>query len=457
MSQSSRITRRTVLRGLGTALALPWLESMTTAAGVASGAAGAAGAAAPAGSGPLRMAFLYVPNGVHLPAWRPIGEGSDFALPTTLEALAPFKDELIAFTGLAQHTGEALGDGPGDHARSLSTFLTGVHPRKTDGADIRVGISADQVAAQKVGRQTRFASLELGIDRGGQSGNCDSGYSCAYSSNISWRTETTPMSKEVNPRLVFDRLFANQSKDESTAARARRELYKKSVLDFVAEDAEALKRRLGRTDQRKVEEYLTSVREIEQRISRAEGTSAVADLPDFARPQGVPQDNREHIKLMLDLMVLAFQGDVTRIGTFMFANEGSTKSYPFIDVPEGHHDLSHHGGNAHKHEQLVKINRYHISQLAYFLGRLKAIPEGDRTLLDNAMIVYGSGLGDGNRHNHNDLPILMAGRGGGSIRAGRHIKFERETPLNNLFVTMLDRMGAPVESLGDSTGPLDLS
>jgi hypothetical protein len=403
------------------------------------------------------MAFLYVPNGVHMPAWRPEGVGADFALPSILEPLAAFRDELLVFSGLAQHTGEALGDGPGDHARSLSTFLTGVHPRKTDGADIRVGVSVDQVAAQKVGRQTRFASLELGIDRGGQSGNCDSGYSCAYSSNIAWRTETTPMSKEVNPRLVFDRLFASQVKDESESARARRDLYKKSVLDFVAEDAESLRRRLGRTDQRKVDEYLTSVREIEQRISKAETASAVQDLPDFARPQGVPQDNREHIKLMLDLMVLAFQGDVTRISTFMFANEGSTRSYPFIGVPEGHHDLSHHGGNPRKHEQITKINRYHISHLAYFLDRLRSIKEGDKTLLDNAMILYGSGLSDGNRHNHNDLPILLAGRGGGTIRGGRHIKLDRETPLNNLFLSMLDRIGAPVDSLGDSTGRLDVS
>jgi hypothetical protein len=454
MSQTRRITRRTVLRGLGTAVALPWLESMGRAADVASAASGAATAS---GAGPLRMAFLYVPNGVHMPCWRPQEDGPISALPPTLEALAPMKDDLIVFSGLAQRTGFAMGDGPGDHARSLATFLTGVHPRKTDGADIRVGISADQVAAQKVGRLTRFPSLELGIDRGGQSGSCDSGYSCAYSSNISWRTETTPMPKEVNPRLVFDRLFASRSKDESAAARAKRELYNKSVLDFVAEDADSLKRRLGRTDQRKVEEYLTSVREIEKRIDAVGGASEAADLPGFARPQGVPQDNREHIKLMLDLMVLAFQGDVTRIGTFMFANEGSTKSYPFIGVPEGHHDLSHHGGNPHKHEQLIKINRYHISHLAYFLGRLKEIQEGDRTLLDNAMIVYGSGLSDGNRHNHNDLPILMAGRGGGTIRGGRHIKLDQETPLNNLFLAMLDRMGVPVDSLGDSTGRLDIS
>ncbi len=321
-----------------------------------------------------------------------------------------------------------------------------------------MGVSADQVAAQKVGRQTRFPSLELGIDRGGQSGNCDSGYSCAYSSNISWRTETTPMPKEVNPRLVFDRLFASRSKDETAAARAKRELYNKSVLDFVAEDADsaqATARPHRPAQARRVPHLGPRDRAADRRAPRRLGRRPTC--PTSPARTGVPQDNREHIRLMLDLMVLAFQGDVTRIGTFMFANEGSTKSYPFIGVPEGHHDLSHHGGNPHKHEKLIKINRYHVAQLAYFLGRLKTIQEGDGTLLDNAMIVYGSGLSDGNRHNHNDLPILLAGRGGGTIRTGRHIKLDKETPLNNLFLAMLDRMGVPVDSLGDSTGRLDIS
>jgi hypothetical protein len=447
MTQKSwHLSRRTVLRGLGTAIALPWLEAMAPAA-----PAVARGSAKP----PLRMAFLYVPNGVHMADWTPKEVGTSFTLPHILEPLAPVKDELLVLTGLAQRNAEALGDGGGDHARSLATFLTGCHPQKTDGANIRAGISVDQVAATKLGAKTRFGSLELGCDRGAQSGNCDSGYSCAYSSNISWRTESTPMAKEVNPRLVFDRLFAGQIAGETAAARAKRALYRRSILDFVAEDAATLKARLGVADQRKVEEYLAAVRELELRLGRAE-ESSLADLPKTAKPQGVPKDYEQHIRLIYDLMVLAFQGDVTRISTFMYANEGSNKSYEFLSVPEGHHDLSHHGNDAKKHEKIKKINRFHITQLAYFLGKLKATREGEGTLLDHAMIVYGSGISDGDRHNHDDLPILLAGKGSGTIRSGRHVKLDKSTPLNNLYLAMLDRMGAPVDRLGDSTGRLDV-
>jgi hypothetical protein len=315
-------------------------------------------------------------------------------------------------------------------------------------------VSVDQIAALQVGGQTRFPSLELGIDRGAQSGNCDTGYSCAYSSNISWRTESTPMAKEVNPRLVFDRLFASRAGTGSAATRARRDLYKKSILDYVAEDAATLKGRLGISDQRKVEEYLTAVREIERRVDRT-SDQAGGDRPDFARPAGVPREFQEHVRLLCDLMVLAFQGDVTRISTFMFANEGSNRSYPFIDVPESHHDLSHHGGDPKKHEKIKKINRFHVSQFAYFLNKLKSIQEGEGNLLDNSMIVYGSGISDGNRHNHNDLPILLAGKAGGTIQTGRHVKVEKDTPLNNLYLSLLDRMGAPVDRFGDSTGRLE--
>jgi hypothetical protein len=445
MKPTGEISRRTVLRGLGTAIALPWLEAMSSPAVRAASTAGA-----PA---PLRMAFFYVPNGVHIPAWIPEAVGSSFELPATLEPLAAFKDDLIVLSGLAQQNGFALGDGPGDHARALGSFLTGAHPLKTDGAQIRAGISVDQVAAEKIGSLTRFRSLELGIDRGAQAGNCDSGYSCAYSSNISWRSETTPVAKEVNPRLVFDRLFASRNQDESAAARARRELYRKSILDFVTDDASSLVRRLGATDKRKLEEYLTCVRDLEVRIARSEEGTNV-DLDGVTRPAGIPEHYQQHIRLMFDLLVLAFQGDITRVGTFMYANEGSTKSYAFFGVPEGHHDLSHHGGNPEKHEKLKKINRFHIEQFAYLLGKLKSIHEGDATLLDRAMLVYGSGLGDGNRHNHNNLPILLAGRGGGTIQTGRHIKYETQTPLNNLYLSLLDRMETPVDALGDSTGRL---
>ena len=437
-----------MLRGLGAAVALPWLDAMAPAAGVVGGHGGASRGA------PKRMAFLYVPNGVNMADWTPKEEGRDFQLPFILEPLQAFKDELLVLTGLAQDGGEAHGDGGGDHARSLASFLTGVHPLKTD-TNIRAGVSVDQVAAQKVGKLTRFPSLELGIERGAQAGACDTGYSCAYSSNISWRTPSSPMAKEVNPRLVFDRLFTAPALGMSGSERAKRDFYRRSILDFVSEDASQLRNRLGTTDRRKVDEYLTAVRELEVRVAGAETAAAASSLPDGAkRPTGIPQSYTEHVRLMTDLMVLAFQGDVTRVSTFLFANEGSTRAYPFIGVPEGHHDVSHHGGDPKKHEKIKTINRFHVEQFAYLLGKLKAVPEGNGTLLDNMMIVYGSGIGDGNRHNHNNLPIVLAGGGGGTIKTGRHVKYDRNTPLNNLYVSMLDRMGAASESLGDSTGPL---
>jgi hypothetical protein len=399
------------------------------------------------------MAFLYVPNGIHMADWTPKEEGADFALPEILEPLSSFRDDLLVLTNLTQHNAHGLGDGPGDHARSLACFLTGVHPKKTDGADIRVGVSVDQVAAQKIGRQTRIPSLELGCERGGQSGNCDSGYSCAYSSNISWRTENSPMAKEINPRLVFERLFSHGTTGEIGTAQARRERYRLSILDFVADDAQRLRSRLGVTDRRKVDEYLTSVREIERRLVAAE-TAEPIETPDYPVPDGVPKDYRDHVRLMCDMTALAFQADVTRISTFVYSNEGSNRSYRFLDVPEAHHELSHHGGDPKKHAKLRTINRFHIEQFAYLLGKLKAAREGDGSVLDNTMLVYGSGISDGNRHNHNDLPILLAGRGGGTIRGGRHLRYARNTPLNNLYLSMLDRLDIPVSTLGDSQGRL---
>jgi hypothetical protein len=356
-------------------------------------------------------------------------------------------------SGLAQEKGFANGDGPGDHARGLATFLTGVQPFKTDGANIHVGPSVDQIAAQALGNKTRFASIELGIDRGGQSGNCDSGYSCAYSSNISWRSATTPMAKEINPRLVFERLFA----DGGGANRARRDKYRLSILDFVTEDARRLNGKLGATDRRKLDEYLTSVRELETRIARAEQQASKGEeskVPDYPRPTGIPKDFAEHVRLMFDLLALAFQGDVTRVATFVYANEGSTKSYAQIGVPEGHHDLSHHAGDPKKHEKIQKINVYHLGLFAELLDKLKNTREGDGSVLDHSMLVYGSGISDGNRHNHDDLPILVAGKGGGTIKGGRHVVYPRRTPLNNLYLSMLERMDVKIPALGDSKGRL---
>jgi hypothetical protein len=444
MSKSRVISRRMVLRGLGASLALPWLEAMSPAF---AGTGAAKGSAAP-----LRMAFFYVPNGVHMPLWRPKAEGKAFELPAILKPLEKRKDDLLVLTGLTQDKAFGNGDDAGDHARSLATFLTGAQAFKTDGANIHVGESVDQVAARQVGKQTRFGSIELGIDRGGQSGNCDSGYSCAYSSNISWRSPTTPTSKEVNPRLVFERLFAA----DGGANRARRDKYRLSILDFVNEDARRLNSRLGATDRRKLDEYLSSVRELETRIARVEsGTEPEVKTPDYPRPTGVPKDYAEHVRLMFDLLALAFQGDVTRISTFVYANEGSTKSYSFIGVPEGHHDLSHHAGDTKKHEKITTINTFHISLFAGFLDRLAAIKEGEGSVLDHSMIVYGSGISDGNRHNHDDLPILMAGKANGTIKPGRHVVYPRRTPLNNLYLSMLDRLDVKIPGLGDSKGRLN--
>jgi hypothetical protein len=428
-------------------MALPLFEAMHNPLAIAAG-----DSAAPAA--PLRMAFFYVPNGVHMQAWTPKAEGENFELPATLEPLANFKNDLCVLTGLTQRKAEANGDGGGDHARALASFLTGRQARKTAGADIRIGVSVDQVAATEIGRYTRFASLELGCEAGQQSGNCDSGYSCAYSSNISWKSESQPMAKEVNPRTVFERLFTNGRPGESAEARAKRQRYNQSILDFVRDDARLVREKLGATDQRKFDEYLHAVRELEVRITRADAAADRETVAGFPRPTGVPGDYAAHIRLMEDLMVLAFQGDVTRISTMVFANEGSNRSYPFLEVPEGHHDLSHHGNDEKKHEKLKKINLFHVTQFAHFLERLKSIPEGNGTLLDNCMIVYGSGIGDGNRHNHDDLPIVLAGRGSGTIKPGRHVVYSNGTPLNNLYLSMLDRMHVKCESLGDSSARL---
>jgi hypothetical protein len=403
-----------------------------------------------------RMAFVYVPNGAHMADWTPSTVGETFELPYILEPLQPFKAKLIVHSGLACDKARPHGDGPGDHARSLAAFLTGSQAKKTHGADIKVGISVDQVAAQRIGDRTKFASLELGCESGPQAGNCDSGYSCAYSANASWRSESTPNAKEINPRLVFERLFSDGTSAETGQSQAERAADRKSILDFVLEDARDLQRRLGAKDRRKMDEYLISVREIEARIARSEQPAQDA-ASGFAKPAGIPKDFGEHIRLMADLTVLAFQADLTRVATLVIANEGSNRSYAFMDVPEGHHDLSHHGRNAEKQRKIREINRFHITQFAYLLEKLNAVREGERSLLDNSMIVYGSGISDGDRHNHDDLPVLLAGCGGGTIKSGRHVRYDRETPISNLYLAMLDRIDAPTDKLGDSNATLDLS
>ncbi len=440
------VTRRTVLKGVGVSLGLPWLESLQPRQAWGATTSGKETAR------PRRMAFLFVPNGVHMPDWTPERDGYGFRLPYILEPLASVQDDLMVLSGLTHDKGRANGDGPGDHARSASVFLTGAQPRKTAGANIRSGVSVDQFAAQAMGGATKFASLELGCEEGRGAGNCDSGYSCAYSSNISWAAEDRPVGKEINPRLVFERLFG-ENPGQSAAARERRAM-RKSVLDFIYDDARRLRQELGGNDRRKLDEYLSGVREVERRIARADGNRGTTTVDGQQGPAGIPDDYGDHIRLMCDMIVLAFQSDLTRVATFMLANAGSNRSYNPIDVPDGHHSLSHHRGDPKKHAKIRKINRFHVSQLAYLLRKMKAVPEGDGNLLDNSMVVYGSGLSDGNRHNNENLPMLLAGRGGGTLDTGRHVRYEEETPLTNLYLSMLDRFGSPAEFIGDSTGRL---
>ncbi|MEX2173323.1 MAG: DUF1552 domain-containing protein [Pirellulaceae bacterium] len=438
---TKRLSRRTVLKGVGCAMGLPLLEAMVP------GRSLFAAETKP----PLRMAFVTFPNGAIMDAWKPEGEGSAFKLSATMQPLADLQSEITLFTGLAQDNGRSHGAGAGDHARSSASLLTGAHPVKTSGANIRVGQSVDQAAAERVGHLTRLPSLEIGIERGRDAGGCDSGYSCAYSNAVSWKDATTPMAKEINPRLVFERLFGGKQQDNKSLVRRTR--VRQSVLDLVSQQAADLTGRLGQGDRQKVDQYFTSVREIEQRISRAADHKQV-ERPEMDLPEGVPDDLVEHIRLMYDLVALALQTDSTRVVTYMLANEGSNRSYKMAGVNDGHHELSHHREDKDKVEQLRKIDLFLMTEFASFLKKLKSTPEGSGSLLDNCMVLYGSGLSDGNRHRHDDLPIVLAGKAGGSIQSGRHIRLASETPLNNLFLSMLDRMDAGMPTLGDSTGRL---
>ena len=431
-----------MLRGLGTAIALPVLDAMLPRTTLA------ARSHRQLPKPPTRMMWVYTPNGIHMPDWVPEKVGADYELPRTLELLKDFRKDFLVLSGLAQDNAFAHADGGGDHARALASYLTGCHVRKTSGSDIKVGVSADQVAAAQLGHLTRFPSLEVGCEHGGQSGNCDSGYSCAYSNNIAWKSESTPVPKEVNPQSVFDRLFTNGNKSDLE----RRKAEQKSVLDFVRDDAGRLENQLGRNDRRKMDEYLTSVRELEQRIARS-GDEPIP-TPDMNRPSGIPSDFGEHMRLMYDLLAVAFQTDSTRIASFVVANEGSNRSYPMAGVNDGHHEVSHHGRDKTKMEKIAKINRFHVEQFARFLGKMRSIKEGDGTLLDHSMIVYGSCIADGNAHAHDNLPILLAGHGSGTLRPGRHIDYPRKTPLNDLWLSLLDRVNVKVDHLGDSDGRL---
>jgi len=405
------------------------------------------------GKSPVRMAFLFTPNGMSMPQWTPAQAGTLGDLPPVLQSLSSVRDSINILTGLTQYNANALADGPGDHARSAATWLTGVHPHKTAGADIQGGVSVDQVAAMRLGDATQFPSLELGCERGAAAGDCDSGYSCAYSSSIAWQTPSMPLPHETNPRLVFERLFGVADPGETAQSRAMRERNNLSILDFVSDQAKGLRGQLGNRDRLKLDEYMTGVREIEKRLNRTE--SAVNHIVPSQIPSDAPSDFGEHIRLMGDMMVLAFQADLTRVSTLMIANEGSNRAYNEIGVPDGHHEMSHHGTDPERLRKKLAIDTFHVQQVAYILEKMKSIQEPGGSMLDNSFVVFGCGISDGDAHNHDNLPTLLAGKGGGSFQTGRHIVYTDGTPLNNLYLAMLDRFGIPVETLGDSTGELN--
>jgi hypothetical protein len=452
----ANLSRRRFLRGLGACLALPAFETLrpfASSARAAEAGAGAALATSPTGA-PLRMAFVYFPNGAIQPKWWPTGEGADFELQGTLSPLAPVKHELQVFGGLDHVHATPGPDGAGDHARASGTFLTGVRVRKTAGSDIQAGISIDQVAANQIGHLTRFPSLELTCDAVRKSGNCDSGYSCAYQYNLAWRSPNTPVPPEPNPRLLFERLFGSGAPGERNESLKKRQLQQRSILDFVLDDARALQNQLASRDRQKLNEYLQSVREIEKRIEKSEQFGAAPD-PAVQTPDGIPAGFEEYIQIMFDMMLLAFQTDSTRIATFLLANEGSNRAFPEIGIAEGHHYLTHHRNKQDMIAKVAQIDAWYLKHFARFLEKMEQTKDTDgKSLLHNSMIVYGSGNADGNRHTHVNLPILLAGSGGGSLSAGRFVK-HGAVPASNLLLSMADRLGVQgVERHGDSTGRL---
>jgi hypothetical protein len=445
-------SRRHFLRGIGACMALPAFESLVPVKLFAAEAASGTLATTATGA-PLRSAFVYFPNGAIPSAWWPNGEGADFELNRTLQPLQQSKRLIQVLGGLDHKNAEPGKDGGGDHARANGTFLTGVRLKKS-AADIRAGISIDQVMARQIGHLTRFPSLELTCDYVRKSGACDSGYSCAYQYNISWSSPTTPMTPEFNPRLVFERLFGAGSPGQRAENLKHRQEEQRSILDFVLEDARSMQRRLDARDKDKLEQYLTGVREIETRIQKAERFGPARD-PGIETPAGIPTDYEEYVQLMYDILVLAFQTDSTRVATMLVAHDGSNRSFAEIGIPEGHHDLSHHFNNEAKIQKVAEIDLWYVKQFARFLGKLDSTRDVDgNSLLHNSMILYGGGNADGNRHTHTNLPILLAGAGGGTLTPGRFVKHESK-PTTNLFLSMADRLGMrSLERIGDSTGRL---
>jgi hypothetical protein len=434
-----RLARRTFLRGVGAAVALPWLDAMVPALG-----------ASPRPG--LRLGFVYVPNGVFLPNWVPTGEETTFELSRTLKALEPVKSRMVLVTGLSNRQA-AIGAGGGAHSKCSTAWLSGTYPKETEGADIAAGPTIDQVAAEKLGEDTALRSLEIAAEYSYMQARCDSGFSCVYTNTFSWRTSTTPMPMEDNPRIVFERLFGDGGSAAERLAQARTD---RSILDAVTEEIATLKRRLGPADTATVTEYLDAVRDVERRIVQQEKQGAETLAPVGAPPIGVPEAADERIKLMLDLQLLAYQADVTRVVSFQMGREQSQAMYPSLGVPEAHHNISHHQNNPVKTEWLTRINTYHIEMFSRMVQKMAATPDGDGSLLDHALLLYGGGMGDGDIHSTHDLPALVVGGGNGRVKRGRLLKAPLDTPMMNLGLTLLDAAGVRLDRFADSTGPLEL-
>ena len=442
MPAGRRLSRRTVLRGLGAAFALPFLDAMVPALTAQTSTAAAV----------RRWATVYAPNGMAMPYWTPTSLGASFDLPRILTPLAGLRDRTLLISGLADQAAYSRpGEGGGDHARASGTFLTGVHVKKTPGAP-QGGISADQIAAQQLGRDTRLASLEIGVDAGQVPGLCDSGYNCSYISTVSWASATTPLLPEHDPRALFERLFGDAATTpEQRAARIREE---RSLLDAVTDKIARLKKSAGRADTHKLDEYFDAVRDVERRLQASETQRRV--IPDLDAPAAIPETYTEHARMLMDLLTLAFQADLTRVATFMLARETSGRAYPETGVPDSHHPLSHHQGDPDKIERLAVINRFHVEQFAYFCDRLSTLTDANGPLLDSTIALYGAGISDSDRHLHTDLPVLLVGGAAMGVKAGRHIRVAPKTPVANLHLSVLDRLGIPVDHFGDSSGSLDL-
>ena len=438
------LSRRTVLRGLGVSLSLPLLDSMVPAQ---------TPLAKTAAQPKVRLALCYIPHGAVMANWTPAAQGDKFEVSRTLAPLAPYRDNIVVVSNLAhaQAAPGGPGDNGGDHTRSPAVFLNGVHPKRTDGADIRAGVTIDQIAAAQLGQETPIPSMELAIeDFSGLVGSCDVGFSCAYMNTISWRTPTTPLPMEINPRAVFHRMFGDGATAEE---RQERIAQQRSILDAVTGETRKLERDLGNADRTRVAEYMDSVREVERRIQLAEKQNQTSgEVPES--PTGIPDAHDVHTKLMFDLMSIAFQTNLTRIATFMMAREVSYRTFPMLGIAEGFHPASHHQNNADRLESLTKINTHHVSLVAHLLERLKATPDGDGSLLDHSLILYGSGMSNSNIHNHSPLPVFVAGGAAGRLKGGRHLLYPEGTPMSNLLLSILQKSGVAVDSVGDSTGPL---